>query len=39
LLDGKLLTVEEIGQAAAAAPPTSRLEALFLDLTKAKAIA
>ena len=40
LLDGKLLTVEEIGQAAAAAaPPVSRLEALFLDLTKAKAIA
>jgi ABC-2 type transport system ATP-binding protein len=39
LLDGKLLTVEEIGQDAAAAPPTSRLETLFLNLTQAKAMA
>jgi ABC-2 type transport system ATP-binding protein len=39
LLDGKLLTVETIGQQAALAPAPSKLEALFLDLTQAKAMA
>jgi ABC-2 type transport system ATP-binding protein len=38
LLDGRLLTVEAIGRETAAVPPPSRLEALFLDLTQAKAI-
>jgi ABC-2 type transport system ATP-binding protein len=39
LLDGKLLTVVEIGQQPAVLPPPSRLETLFLDLTQAKAMA
>jgi ABC-2 type transport system ATP-binding protein len=37
LLDGRLLTVEPLGRAAAV-PPASRLETLFLDLTQTKAI-
>jgi len=38
LLDGRLLTVEQIAQEAVVAPVASALEALFLDLTQAKAI-
>ena len=38
LLDGRLLTVEQIAQEAVVAPAPSALEALFLDLTQAKAI-
>src|SRR5262245_28008797 len=38
LLDGRLLTIEAIGRETAAVPPPSRLEALFLELTQAKAI-
>jgi ABC-2 type transport system ATP-binding protein len=37
LLDGRLLTVEQIGRETPV-PPPSRLEALFLDLTRAKAM-
>ena len=37
LLDGRLLTVEQIGRDTPV-PPPSRLEALFLDLTRAKAM-
>ena len=39
LLDGRLLTVEQIAHETVAAPAASPLEALFLDLTQAKAIA
>jgi ABC-2 type transport system ATP-binding protein len=38
LLDGRLLTVEQITGETATPSPPSRLEALFLDLTQAKAI-
>ena len=38
LLDGRLLTVEKITRETATAPVPSRLEALFLELTQAKAI-
>jgi ABC-2 type transport system ATP-binding protein len=38
LLDGRLLTVEQLGRDTAAVPPPSRLETLFLNLTQAKAI-
>ena len=38
LLDGRLLTVEQITRETAMAPVPSRLEALFLELTQAKAI-
>ena len=38
LLDGKLLTIEAISEHAASAPPASRLETLFLNLTQAKAM-
>ena len=38
LLDGRLLTVEQIARETATAPVPSRLEALFLDLTQAKAM-
>ena len=38
LLDGRLLTVEQIARETAAAPVPSRLEALFLELTQAKAM-
>jgi ABC-2 type transport system ATP-binding protein len=38
LLDGRLLTVEKITREKATAPVPSRLEALFLELTQAKAI-
>jgi len=38
LLDGKLLTIEAIGEHAVSAPPASRLETLFLNLTQAKAM-
>jgi ABC-2 type transport system ATP-binding protein len=38
LLDGRLLTVEQITRETAPAPAPSRLEALFLELTQAKAI-
>jgi ABC-2 type transport system ATP-binding protein len=38
LLDGRLLTVEKITRETAPAPVPSRLEALFLELTQAKAI-
>jgi ABC-2 type transport system ATP-binding protein len=38
LLDGRLLTVEQITRETATPSPPSRLEALFLDLTQAKAI-
>jgi len=38
LLDGRLLTVEKISPETATAPVPSRLEALFLELTQAKAI-
>jgi ABC-2 type transport system ATP-binding protein len=38
LLDGRLLTVEQIAQEAVVAPVASALEALFLDITQAKAI-
>jgi ABC-2 type transport system ATP-binding protein len=38
LLDGRLLTVEQIAQEAVVAPVASALEVLFLDLTQAKAI-
>ena len=38
LLDGRLLTVEQIAHETVAAPVPSPLEALFLDLTQAKAI-
>jgi ABC-2 type transport system ATP-binding protein len=38
LLDGRLLTVEQLGRDTAAVPPSSRLETLFLNLTQAKAI-
>src|SRR5258707_12844 len=38
LLDGRLLTVERIAQEALVAPVPSALEALFLDLTQAKAM-
>jgi ABC-2 type transport system ATP-binding protein len=39
LLDGRLLTVEQITRETAAVPAPSRLEALFLDLTQPKAFA
>src|SRR5215831_2618617 len=38
LLDGRLLTVEQLNHDTAAVPPPSRLETLFLNLTQAKAI-
>ncbi len=38
LLDGRLLTVEQIAHETVAAPVPSRLEALFLELTQAKAM-
>jgi ABC-2 type transport system ATP-binding protein len=38
LLNGRLLTVEQITRETATAPVPSRLEALFLELTQAKAI-
>lgn len=38
LLDGRLLTVEQLNRDTAAVPPPSRLETLFLNLTQAKAI-
>jgi ABC-2 type transport system ATP-binding protein len=38
LLDGRLLTVQSIVRQEAAAPPASPLEALFLELTQAKAM-
>jgi ABC-2 type transport system ATP-binding protein len=38
LLDGRLLTVEQIAHESVAVPASSPLEALFLDLTQAKAI-
>jgi ABC-2 type transport system ATP-binding protein len=38
LLDGRLLTVEAIPRQENIAPPASRLETLFLELTKAKAM-
>jgi len=38
LLDGRLLTVEQIDRETAAAPPASRLETLFLKLTQTKAM-
>src|SRR4029453_18945969 len=38
LLDGRLLRVEQITRETATPSPPSRLEALFLDLTQAKAI-
>jgi len=38
LLDGRLLTVEHLGGDHAGVPPPSRLETLFLNLTRAKAI-
>jgi ABC-2 type transport system ATP-binding protein len=39
LLDGRLLTVEEIGRVTAPVPPPSPLEELFLKLTQEKALA
>jgi len=38
LLDGRLLTVEEVGGGETVAAPASRLETLFLDLTQTKAM-
>ena len=38
LLDGRLLTVEQIAPQTLAAPVPSPLEALFLELTQAKAM-
>jgi ABC-2 type transport system ATP-binding protein len=38
LLDGRLLTIQPIVRQQDAAPPMSRLEALFLELTKTKAM-
>jgi ABC-2 type transport system ATP-binding protein len=38
LLDGRLLTVEEIGRVTAPVLPPSPLEALFLKLTQEKAL-
>jgi len=38
LLDGRLLTVEQITHATVATPPPSALEALFLQLTQEKAM-